>query len=461
MTAERPIVEPQVGQRLPEVVVGLAGRRDAEPCARRVHRDPVEPVGGGERPGGLETPVDEVALGVERVGRQEPRDLARLPRTPLVDETRIHDPHPVGVDLRGAHGVGHVRHDLEGHPEPGVARQLEAEAPEVEDVLDASGEEHRHLEVVERDLGMGGQGRRLGLRIVAGQRQHAAVPSDASEVRVAKDVAAPVDTGRLAVPHAEHAVVARAPVQVRELAAEHGGGAEVLVHARDEDDLVLAHEAPVALDGLVQPAERRSPVPGDEGRRVEATPAIRAVLVEREADESLDAGHEDAARLEPVLHLEGKGVGGLQGRFHAALPSLRRELAVCREPVTRNAKGARRPPPHARDRPPAASVAAAPAPAAPAPATARRAGRSHEPLPALESEQGQETRHLRAVAGRTRDRLLPVHEALERPTACGAPVLVDRHRSTARPAGRSSSRTPRRSPRGCRRSRRGACRGPP
>ena len=197
---------------------------------------------------------------------------------------------------------------------------------------------------------MGGQGRRLGLRIVAGQRQHAAVPADAREVRVAEDVAAPVDAGRLAVPHAEHAVVARAPVEVGELAAEHGGGAEVLVHARDEDDLVLAHEVPVALDRLVQPAERRSPVPGDEGRRVEAAPAIRAVLVEREADESLDAGHEDAAGLEPVLHLEGEGVGGLQGRFHAAFrPSVRG-----RSPETR--KGPAGPPPLARDRPPSACV---------------------------------------------------------------------------------------------------------
>ena len=97
VTAERRIVEAQVAQRLPEVVVGLAGRRDAEPCARRLHRDPVEPVGGGERPGGLEAPVHDLALGVERVGRQKPRDLAHLPRAPLVDEPRIRDPHPVGM----------------------------------------------------------------------------------------------------------------------------------------------------------------------------------------------------------------------------------------------------------------------------------------------------------------------------------------------------------------------------
>ena len=213
------------------------------------------------------------------------------------------------------------------------------------------GKEHRHLEVVEGDLGMGRQGRRLGLGVVAGQRQHAAVPSDAREVRVAEDVAAPVDPRRLAVPHAEHAVVARAAVEVRELAAEHGGGAEVLVHARDEDDLVLAEEAAVALDRLVEPAERRSSVPGDQGRRVEAAAAIRAVLVEREADERLDAGHEHAAGLESVLHLEGEGVGGLQGRFHAALP-----VARLLEPSPETRKGPTGPSPLTPRRPTRARV---------------------------------------------------------------------------------------------------------
>ena len=341
MATERRIVEAQVLECLPEVVVGLACRCDAEPRPRRLHRDPVEPVGGGERPGGLEAPVHDLALGVQRVGRQKPGDLARLPRAPLVDEARIRDAHPVGIHLRGTHRVGNVGHDLEGHPEPRVARQLEAEAPEVEDVLDAAGEEHRHLEVVEGDLRMSGQRRRFGLRIVARQRQHAPVPADARDVRVAEDVAAPVDAGRLAVPHAENAVVARAPVEVGELAAEHGSRAEVLVHAGDENHLVLSQEVPVAFDRLVQTAEGRPPVPGDEGRRVETAAAVRAMLVEREANEGLDTGHEDTARLESILHLEGEGAGSLQGRFHAAAPRA----------ATRNAKGAGRPP-AARLRPP-------------------------------------------------------------------------------------------------------------
>jgi hypothetical protein len=173
-----------------------------------------------------------------------------------VDERGIHDPHAVRIDLRGAHRVGDVRDHLEGHPEPGIPRQLEAEASQVEDVLDAAREEDRHLEVVESDLGRRWQGRRLCLGVVARQRQHAAVPSDPREVRVAEDVAAPVDPRRLAVPHPEHAVVPGAAVEVRQLAAEHGGRAEILVHAGNEDNLMLAEEIAMALDRLVEPAER-------------------------------------------------------------------------------------------------------------------------------------------------------------------------------------------------------------
>ena len=44
--------------------------------------------------------------------------------------------------------------------------------------------------------------------------------------------------------------------RAEQLAAEHGGRAEILVHARDEDDLMLAEEIAVALDRLVEPAER-------------------------------------------------------------------------------------------------------------------------------------------------------------------------------------------------------------
>ena len=110
------IVEAQVGQGLPEVVVGLARRHDPEPRVRRRDGDPVEPVGGGKRPGGLEATVHDLTLDVERVGRQEARGLSNLPRAAFVSEPRLHDGDPLGGDRRGADGVGDVGHHLEGHP---------------------------------------------------------------------------------------------------------------------------------------------------------------------------------------------------------------------------------------------------------------------------------------------------------------------------------------------------------
>ena len=195
--AERGVVEPELGERLAQVVVGLAGRGDAEPRVRRRQRDAVEPVGGGERLRRLEPPVVDLALGLQAPRRHQQRILPRLPGPSLVDEAGIGDDDPVRRHLGGADLVGDVGHDLEAHPEPGVARQLEAETAEVEDFLRAAGIEHREQRVVERHLRVRRDRGRLRERVVAAERQHAAVTADAGEVRVLEDVAGPVDAGPL------------------------------------------------------------------------------------------------------------------------------------------------------------------------------------------------------------------------------------------------------------------------
>jgi hypothetical protein len=69
VVAQRGLVEPQLVQRLAEVVIGLPGGGDAQPGVRGVERDTVDPVGGGERLGRLETPVGDLALQLEPVRR--------------------------------------------------------------------------------------------------------------------------------------------------------------------------------------------------------------------------------------------------------------------------------------------------------------------------------------------------------------------------------------------------------
>ena len=110
--------------------------------------------------------------------------------------------------------------------------------------------------------------------------------------------------GRLAVPHAEHAVVARAGEQVGLLAAPDGGGGQVLVEAFLEDHLggvqVLAR--PRGL--LVEPAQRRAAIAGDEACRVQPRRLVQPVLVHQDAEQRLDAGDEDPAVREQKFVVE-------------------------------------------------------------------------------------------------------------------------------------------------------------
>ena len=65
--------------------------------------------------------------------------------------------------------------------------------------------------------------------------------------------------------------------------------------------VVLLDELAVARQLLVEATERRALVAGDHRAGVEAAAAVGAVLVERQADEALEPGQEDAALLEDVL----------------------------------------------------------------------------------------------------------------------------------------------------------------
>jgi hypothetical protein len=310
VAAQRRVVEPEPAQRLAHVVVGLAGGRDAEPRLGRVECHAVQPVRGAERLRGLQAPVVDLALRVEPPRRHQQRVLPLLPGAALVEEARVGDHDAVGGDLGGADLVGDVGHDLDADPEAGVARELEAEAAEVEDLLHGAGEEDGEEGVVERDLRVRGDRGRFRQRVVAAQRQHAAEPGHAGEVGVLEDVAGAVDARPLAVPHPEDAVVLRPGEEVDELAAVDRRRAEVFVDAGEEHHVVLAQELRVPLEREVEPAERRAAVARDQRGGPEAPPPVGLVLVERQADERLDAGQEDGAFVLAILGVEGKlGLG--------------------------------------------------------------------------------------------------------------------------------------------------------
>jgi hypothetical protein len=154
---------------------------------------------------------------------------------------------------RGFHRVGQR---LEGHPAARIARQGPAMHAEVEIVLHAGRGQHRHHHRLEEVVGLVGQRGRLGGMVVAGDHQHAAVLRAAGGVGVAEHVAAAVHARPLAVPHGEHALDARLGRQGHLLAAPHGGGREVFVDARLEDDVVAGQVLPwpSTASGRARPA---------------------------------------------------------------------------------------------------------------------------------------------------------------------------------------------------------------
>ena len=144
---------------------------------------------------------------------------------------------------------------------------------------------------------MGRDGGRLREGVVAREGEHAPRAADAGEVRVLEDVAGAIDTRALAVPHAEDAVVLRLREHRRELRAVDGGGAEVFVDPGNEDDVVLTQQVRIALQCQVEATEGRA-------GGVEPAPLVRAMLIERQANERLDAGKKDEAFLLAIFRVE-------------------------------------------------------------------------------------------------------------------------------------------------------------
>ncbi len=77
--------------------------------------------------------------------------------------------------------------------------------------------------------------------------------------------------------------------------------------------VVLVEQLAVALQLLVEPAERRALVARDHRAGVEAAGAVGAVLVENEAHEPLHAGEQHAAVGQQVLVVEGDLTAGAFG----------------------------------------------------------------------------------------------------------------------------------------------------
>ncbi len=145
--------------------------------------------------------------------------------------------------------------------------------------------------------------------VVAHQRDHAAMRRSAVEIGVAERVAGAVDARPLPVPDAEDAVEAALAPKLRLLRAPQGRGGQILVDAGLEDDVARLEQIAGAPELLVKAAERRAAIAADEAGRVEAGATIELLAHQRQANDRLRTGDENALLGEVVLVAERHPMG--------------------------------------------------------------------------------------------------------------------------------------------------------
>ena len=304
--AQSLIVEAEIAEGLAHLLERAARGHDPQAGRPGGPADLVEAVGcgiGGRR---FQAPVGDVLLLLQAQRRHQAGPLDVAPRHAVNLQSGVDGHYPVGGHLGHAEPVGDGGDDLERGPQARVPRQGDAVQPEVDDLLHGAGVQDGDLGVVEGGLHLGGQRRRLGHRVVAGQHQHPAVGGGALEVGVLEHVAAAVHARPLAVPHAHDPVVAGERAEQRLLAAPHRGGGQLLVDARHPHHVVVGQQVHVALDGEVDGAQRRSLVAGDERGRAQAPGRVGAVLVDWKPDQRLDPGdqHPSPFQRELLIKIE-------------------------------------------------------------------------------------------------------------------------------------------------------------
>ena len=300
------VVESHAVERLAQVVIGLACGHEADPGVAGGNGLAIELVGRHELVDCDHAALVDLEFHAHRVRAEQGVLLGVRPGLALPFEFGTRDRDTARANLHGRVAVGHVGDDLERRPESAVAGQLVAPAAVVDDLLDRAGIQDRRLEVDEHGLGLRRQRGRLRSGVVAGHEQHATLGVDATDVRMFDGVSRPVDPRRLAVPHAEHTVVAALEVAVRELASPHDRGAQILVEAGLEDDVVLLELGGIGRHQRVDAAQRRPAVARHHGRVVQPVTAICPELIQQHAQQRLHARHGHIAfhAVEAILELE-------------------------------------------------------------------------------------------------------------------------------------------------------------
>ena len=294
--AQGSFVQAEHGQRLAHVEVGLAGRDDADPVARRAAHDPVEAVEPGVLQGPGQPHAVQGSFQLRQVGAEQPGGRAVCAPPGLAG---LGD-DPAGIDLRRAGPVGYRRGDLQGAPQPGEPGQVMRVQPEVQHVLRIGRVQRGHGQVSQRALNRARHGGALRRGVIAGQRDRAAARVGTDEVGVAQRIGSPVQAGCLAVPDACHPVGAQ-PVDVPgELGTHHRGGGQLLVQGWPVHHVQVGQQAGPAGDLQVVAAERGSLVTRDERAAAQPADPVLPGPVEEHPHQALHARQIDGALFPQV-----------------------------------------------------------------------------------------------------------------------------------------------------------------
>ena len=155
---------------------------------------------------------------------------------------------------------------------------------------------HRHREGEECRLGGGRDARRLGLGIVAHADDHTAVGTGPHQVPVTKRVRRAVESGGLAVPDREDAVLGVVRLAHRELAPGHGRRRQLLVQSGAVNDIKVRQKIAAPRQFQIEAGERRTRVAGDETAGVQPRFEIRSPLFHGQSNYRLHARHQHTVR---------------------------------------------------------------------------------------------------------------------------------------------------------------------
>ncbi len=129
----------ELGQRLPHIEIGLAGRNDAEPRPRRIEHDAVEAVGARE---GLRPPplrAVQPPLLLEPVHRRIAASGCSGRPAASRNRAGMDDRDALRIDVDRGRALDRLAGRLEADPAAGKARQREAEEAEIEILLHVAG----------------------------------------------------------------------------------------------------------------------------------------------------------------------------------------------------------------------------------------------------------------------------------------------------------------------------------